>query len=134
MAGALQDHRRAVIAGQKTFGKGSVQTVIPLGDGSGLKVTVARYYTPQGRSIQAKGIEPDFELLPVDPEIVKKIKSDSKFRSEADLSGHLQNIAEEMEQKNSKITNFREKLENDYMVSQARGILSLQALKKADQK
>jgi carboxyl-terminal processing protease len=130
VAGALQDHKRAIIAGQKTFGKGSVQTVIPLGDGSGLKVTIARYYTPSGRSIQAKGIEPDFELLPVDPEIVRKLKEDSKYRSEADLDGHLENLADELAEKNEKLSTLKEKLENDYMVTQARGILSLQAIKK----
>ena len=130
VAGALQDHKRAIIAGQKTFGKGSVQTVIPLGDGSGLKVTIARYYTPNGRSIQAKGIEPDFDLLPVDPSIVKKLREDSKYRSEADLEGHLENIADEIEAKNEKLSTLKEKLENDYMVSQARGILSLQGVKK----
>ncbi|MEO5666866.1 MAG: S41 family peptidase, partial [Bdellovibrionota bacterium] len=125
VAGALQDHGRAIIAGQRSFGKGSVQTVIPLGDGSGLKVTIARYYTPNGRSIQAKGIEPDFELLPVDPEIVKKLKADSKYRSEADLDGHLANLADEIEEQNEKLSTLKEKLENDYMVTQARGILHI---------
>jgi carboxyl-terminal processing protease len=60
VAGALQDHTRAVIMGTPTFGKGSVQTVIEMEDGSGLKLTIARYYTPKGRSIQEKGIVPDF--------------------------------------------------------------------------
>ena len=60
VAGALQDHRRAVVMGTPTFGKGSVQTVIELEDGSGLKLTIARYYTPKGRSIQERGITPDF--------------------------------------------------------------------------
>ena len=59
VAGALQDHGRAVIMGTTSFGKGSVQTVVPLKDGAGLKLTTARYYTPKGRSIQARGIEPD---------------------------------------------------------------------------
>lgn len=126
VAGALQDQKRAIIAGQKTFGKGSVQTVIPLGDGSGLKVTIARYYTPSGRTIQAKGIEPDFEILPIDPQIVKKLKDDSKYRTEADLDGHLQNLADELAAKNEKLSSFKEKLDNDYMVIQARGILGLQ--------
>jgi carboxyl-terminal processing protease len=60
VAGALQDHKRAVVLGAQTFGKGSVQTILPLGNNTGLKLTTARYYTPAGRSIQAKGIEPDF--------------------------------------------------------------------------
>lgn len=59
LAGALQDHRRAVIVGERTFGKGSVQSVLPLRNGAGIKLTTARYYTPSGRSIQAEGIEPD---------------------------------------------------------------------------
>ena len=59
VAGALQDHKRAMVMGTQTFGKGSVQTILPLGNNTGLKLTTARYYTPAGRSIQAKGIEPD---------------------------------------------------------------------------
>jgi len=62
VAGALQDHKRAVIMGQRTFGKGSVQTILPLGNNTAIKLTTARYYTPNGRSIQAKGIEPDIAL------------------------------------------------------------------------
>jgi len=62
VAGALQDHRRAIIMGQRTFGKGSVQTVIPIGKDTAIKLTTARYYTPSGRSIQAEGIEPDIVL------------------------------------------------------------------------
>ena len=59
VAGALQDHKRATIMGTQTFGKGSVQTILPLGNNSAIKLTTARYYTPNGRSIQAKGIAPD---------------------------------------------------------------------------
>jgi len=62
VAGALQDHKRATVLGVKTFGKGSVQTILPLGNNTGLKLTTARYYTPAGRSIQAKGIEPDVQI------------------------------------------------------------------------
>jgi carboxyl-terminal processing protease len=62
VAGALQDHKRAVVLGAQTFGKGSVQTILPLGNNTGLKLTTARYYTPSGRSIQAKGIEPDIAV------------------------------------------------------------------------
>lgn len=89
VAGALQDHKRAVIMGQKTFGKGSVQTVIPLGNNSALKLTTARYYTPSGRSIQAEGIVPDIEL----EHLQVAAKEDNGFKplKEADLTGHLQN-------------------------------------------
>src|SRR5258705_13986914 len=62
VAGALQDHKRATVIGNQTFGKGSVQTILPLGNNAGLKLTTARYYTPAGRSIQAKGIEPDISV------------------------------------------------------------------------
>jgi carboxyl-terminal processing protease len=89
VAGALQDHKRAVIMGEKTFGKGSVQTILPLNNGSAIKLTTARYYTPSGRSIQAEGVEPDIILdrvrfTALDPTEFEPIK-------EADLQRHLQN-------------------------------------------
>lgn len=89
VAGALQDHRRAIIMGEKSFGKGSVQTVLPTSNGGAIKLTTARYYTPSGRSIQAEGIEPDVSLArmkleSLDAEGFKPVK-------EADLSHHLQN-------------------------------------------
>ena len=85
VAGALQDHRRAVIMGTQTFGKASVQTILPLGDGTAIKLTTARYYTPNGRSIQAKGIVPDIAL-----DDGSRSDTDLKVR-EADLSKHLIN-------------------------------------------
>ena len=85
VAGALQDHQRAVIMGTQTFGKASVQTVLPLGDGTAIKLTTARYYTPNGRSIQAKGIVPDIVL-----DDGSRSDTDLKVR-EADLSKHLIN-------------------------------------------
>ena len=88
VAGALQDHKRAVIMGEQTFGKGSVQTVLPLGNGTGIKLTTARYYTPGGRSIQAKGIEPD--ILVEDPASAGQDGSIFPLR-EADLNKHLIN-------------------------------------------
>ncbi len=69
VAGALQDHRRAVILGTQTFGKGSVQTVIPLNDGSGLRLTTAKYFTPRGQTIQGKGITPDIQVEPPKPTV-----------------------------------------------------------------
>src|SRR5437868_13484704 len=89
VSGALQDNKRALIAGQRTFGKGSVQSVVKLGDGSGLKLTVARYYTPSGISIQAEGIKPDIEIEDVDPEAFAKSVLKSKPTREKDIAGHL---------------------------------------------
>ncbi len=89
VAGALQDHKRAVIVGEKTFGKGSVQTILPMTNNSALKLTTARYYTPSGNSIQATGIIPDIIF---DKIKVTKAEDDSSTRvKEADLSRHLEN-------------------------------------------
>ena len=90
VAGALQDHRRATIVGTRSFGKGSVQTIIPLGANGALRLTTARYYTPSGRSIQAKGIDPDIEVIPeLPPELAAQV-GEVEPRGEADLKGHLQ--------------------------------------------
>lgn len=91
VAGAIKDHKRGVIMGTRTFGKGSVQTVIPLADDVGLKLTIARYYTPNGTSIQAKGIEPDVELEDIDAETFEKIRTANKSIREADLRHHFDN-------------------------------------------
>jgi carboxyl-terminal processing protease len=88
VAGALQDHKRAIIMGQKTFGKGSVQTILPMMNESALKLTTARYYTPSGRSIQASGIEPDILIDEVKIEMLEK---NALAVTEANLSGHLAN-------------------------------------------
>ncbi len=87
VAGALQDHKRAIVLGTKSFGKGSVQTIIPLGSSGAMKLTTQRYYTPSGRSIQAKGIEPDIlvEQSKVEP------LGNRPSRSESDLRGSLKN-------------------------------------------
>lgn len=90
VSGALQDNKRALIVGQRTFGKGSVQSVIKLGDGSGLKLTVARYYTPKGVSIQAEGIHPDIEIEDVDAEAFSKAIVKSQSTREGDIAGHLE--------------------------------------------
>ncbi len=89
VSGALQDNNRAVIVGERSFGKGSVQSVIKLGDGSGLKLTVARYYTPSGISIQSEGIKPDIEIEEVDSTLFAKAITDKKSQREKDISGHL---------------------------------------------
>ncbi len=88
VAGALQDHQRAIIIGRTTFGKGSVQTVIPVDDKSAVKITTARYFTPKGRSIQAEGIVPDIELQPLTVELKEKKLA---LVRESELSGHLVN-------------------------------------------
>ncbi len=88
VAGALQDHKRAVIMGSQTFGKGSVQTIFPMSNQSAVKITTARYFTPSGRSIQAEGIVPDIK---VDPLRVERVERNGNHIKEADLSGHLEN-------------------------------------------
>jgi carboxyl-terminal processing protease len=88
VAGALQDHRRAVIMGTQTFGKGSVQTILPLGNGTAIKLTTARYFTPSGQSIQAKGITPD---IIVEDATIETKQSSPLMRKEADLKNRLDN-------------------------------------------
>ena len=88
VAGALQDHKRATIIGTRSFGKGSVQTIIPLGPSGALRLTTARYYTPSGRSIQAKGIDPDIQVL---QDVPDEIKGKDETKGEAALKGHLKN-------------------------------------------
>jgi carboxyl-terminal processing protease len=88
VAGALQDNKRALILGTRSFGKGSVQTILPLSDGSGLRLTTARYYTPSGRSIQLSGIAPDIELAFVPPREEEE-KGKRIFMREEDLQRHM---------------------------------------------
>ncbi len=115
VAGALQDHERAVILGKTTFGKGSVQTLVSLPDGSGMKITVARYYTPKDRSIQAKGISPDIVV----EEASRKDDDgkNSKSRKEKDLSGHIEsNDLSEFSSKDSissEIKTWKEGMQSD---------------------
>ncbi len=92
VSGALQDHKRAVIIGTQTFGKGSVQTIIPLNNGTAIKLTTARYYTPNGRSIQAKGITPD---IVVDEATISPTDAPKMELHEADLEKHLANPQDE---------------------------------------
>ena len=91
VAGALQDHGRALIVGTTTFGKGSVQSVFELDDGSALKLTIARYYTPSGRSIQERGITPDVTVEQVKLADMKAQHGDEPVQKERDLAGHLKN-------------------------------------------
>ena len=110
LAGALQDHGRALIVGEKTFGKGSVQSVLNLRNGSGIRLTTSRYYTPSGRSIQAEGIQPDVEIVPV-----KIIENGNKRKREADLDRHLTGEPEN----GSVVFSSEVSATDDYMMYQA---------------
>jgi carboxyl-terminal processing protease len=97
VSGALQDNGRAVIIGAQTFGKGSVQTVIPLEDGAALKLTTAKYYTPKGRSIQAEGITPDIvmkQIRPAEEKAEDKANTENHMPREKDLTGHIKSPRE----------------------------------------
>lgn len=94
VAGAIQDHGRGIILGTQTFGKGSVQTIFSLKDGSGLRLTTARYYTPSGRSIQAKGIVPDIIVKPSLPDEEKAAPPPKQQPTEKDLERHLNDVKE----------------------------------------
>src|SRR5512135_3725555 len=102
VAGALQDHNRAVIMGTQSFGKGSVQTIIPLSEDSGLRLTTALYYTPNGRSIQAKGITPDITVEAMELQATEK--KESIHIREKDLENHF-----EIENKGASDTKKKEK-------------------------
>ncbi|MDR2878123.1 MAG: S41 family peptidase [Chromatiales bacterium] len=126
VAGALQDHKRAIIMGARTFGKGSVQTILPLNDGTALKLTTARYYTPSGRSIQAEGIVPDIllgnmRLAAVEDSGIAAVK-------EADLSRHLGNNRVPAESQSAtpeeKKANAKDvRLGEDYQLNEALNLL-----------
>ena len=89
VAGALQDHRRALVMGERSFGKGSVQSLLPLGSDAALKLTTARYYTPSGHSVQEGGIKPDIRVPQLsDPDLARRMKYQMR---ESDLRGHLVN-------------------------------------------
>ena len=129
VAGALQDHKRAIIMGTKTFGKGSVQTIMPMNNGAALKITTARYFTPSGRSIQAEGIEPDIEVEQL--EVSKKEDAAVERLREADLRDHLENgngdKADEAD-KNDKSGKTKEKtdeknIKDDYQLNEALNLL-----------
>ena len=94
VAGAIQAHKRGIIVGTQTFGKGSVQTIIPLPDGAGLRMTTAKYYTPDNRSIQALGITPDVEIPFIACAPKEDLSSKTKLLKEADLENHLPGLPE----------------------------------------
>ena len=109
-SGALQDDKRAIIVGEKTFGKGSVQVILPMGNGEGLRLTVARYYLPSGRTIQAKGVTPD---IIVHPGEIKESKDDEFTLKEAELKKHLEVELAKTEDKNTTKEAKDKKLKND---------------------
>ena len=125
VAGALQDHKRAIIMGQKTFGKGSVQTVLPVSNAAALKLTTARYYTPSGRSIQVSGIEPDVTLVRVKVESLED--EEQNFITEENLSRHLDNNTEELQDGDEEAAQTGQdtvaRLTEDYALQQALNVL-----------
>ena len=130
VSGALQDHKRAVIMGSRTFGKGSVQTIMPMRDGTALKLTTARYFTPSGRSIQAEGIVPDIELSNLKIEKIEKSEDKKKRHrvSEKDLTGHLSNGKDEKGESDAEGSDKAEEeeinlAEKDFMLFEALNML-----------
>ena len=119
VAGALQDHDRAIIMGTKSFGKGSVQTILPSGENVALKLTTAKYYTPLGRSIQKTGIDPD--ILVVQAELKKLSESETVSRKEADLRGAINNEQSSTQNQKQKEStkNKTDDSSNDYQLSRA---------------
>jgi carboxyl-terminal processing protease len=116
VAGALQDHKRAIILGTTTFGKGSVQTILPLTNKKAIKLTTALYFTPQGRSIQAEGIVPD---IWVERSTITKIKTNPFRVKEKNLPGHLQQPNAEETNPNTDDTTNRELASNDFQLNEA---------------
>lgn len=139
VAGALQDNRRALILGQTTFGKGSVQTVVDLGDEMGVKLTIARYYTPSGRSIQEKGVAPDIVLDDYDQKILEQAKRKGGSYREKDLKGHITNPelasgSDDDASSRDEDTAARYQPKDDFQVRQAVGYLkSMDFMKKLGQ-
>ena len=119
VAGALKDHGRAVILGTRTFGKGSVQTIIPFGDNSGMRLTTARYFTPSGISIQAKGINPDVLVEAIPPSEDEARPSGMR---EADIIGHMENDSKPKDQEGSDEMAAR-MLRRDNQLREALGLL-----------
>jgi carboxyl-terminal processing protease len=125
VAGALQDQKRAAIMGTQSFGKGSVQTIIPLSDNSGLRLTTARYFTPSGRSIQAKGISPD--IIVENIELTATEKKEGMHIREKDLENHFESGGEEsaVDKKSEKTPPYKtdEQVRSDYQILRALDLL-----------
>jgi carboxyl-terminal processing protease len=135
VAGALQDHKRGILMGTKSFGKGSVQTIIPVTSKGAVRLTTARYYTPSGTSIQAKGIDPDIYVPQSKIEVLEKRKP----RKEADLRGHLEKEGINKKESKEIVKNIEEEVVNseidDYQLNRAieliRSISVYESIKKA---
>ncbi len=123
VAGALQDHKRAIIMGERTFGKGSVQTILPMNDETALKLTTARYFTPSGRSIQALGIEPDMIVRNIELNVAADNNMSNGLIKEADLSGHLDSQSPENNSDKEKNTKTSLLIESDYQLYEAINVL-----------
>lgn len=124
VAGAIQDHKRGVIVGTRTFGKGSVQTIIPLPDGAGLRMTTAKYYTPANRSIQALGISPDVEVPDQEATASGDGSSSSEVLREADLKNHFQGKEKEGQpSSDAHPPEIKDKLKSDVQLNTALNIL-----------
>ena len=122
VAGALQDHKRATLVGSKSFGKGSVQTVLPLQENAALKLTTARYFTPLGRSIQNSGIVPDI-AIEVTNKVSGEVKKANEFVREVDLEGHLENNEEVSQGTAGKVISVRAEKDKDVVLDVAIGIM-----------
>ena len=123
VAGALQDHKRAVVVGVKTFGKGSVQTVMPLRNGAALRLTTAIYYTPSGHSIQAKGIEPDIVVQRELPREQEGERKRLRVIREEDLKNHMDGEEKKKSEEADKRAKIKEELEKDNQLSRALDVL-----------
>lgn len=131
VAGALQDRHRAVLMGRRTFGKGSVQTILPMNNQSALKITTARYFTPKGRSIQAEGVEPDIVIDRVDVQARKG--SDTPLVSEAQLEGHLDNPGGKRPRRDEAAGEAAQLATTDYELHEALNLLKGMSLLRAKQ-
>lgn len=122
VAGAMQDHKRALVLGTKTFGKGSVQTILPLNDRSALRLTTARYFTPKGRSIQAKGIEPDIVLENV-PRQKAQARAPRTVLREENLPGHLKRETGSEQEEQADTSSKEKNIDNDAQLKRALELL-----------
>lgn len=133
VAGALQDHRRAIILGTVTFGKGSVQTIIPMPEGAGLRLTTARYYTPSGDSIQATGIKPDVVVQFIPPAKEETSENNILAIREKDLPRHFESEKEEQKKKSASTEEAEKRLQNDNQLQTALIILKSLRLARMNQ-